>query len=42
MGVIGGIDLAIIITLIGLASSFESPERAKQSNVISKILSVVL
>ena len=39
---IGAIDIIIILTLLGLATRFESPERAKQSNLVSKILSIVL
>jgi len=42
VSVIGGIDLMIVSTLIWLASKFESPEKAKQSNFAAKILSFVI
>ena len=32
----------IVSTLIWLASKFESPEKAKQSNFVAKILSFVI
>jgi hypothetical protein len=41
LSVVGFLDLAIILALLVLISKFESPEKAKDSNPISKILSFV-